>query len=153
MRKISFPGAAGVTRRPRAHVLGMALSLCGLGTAVQAQSADYHFTVDTSSLQGQSAYLDFQFNAGGSDPTMTALPATMAITDWQTDGALSFQPLPPAGDVTGSLPGGSLVIGNDSSNARNEFTQYLTFGTSLSFNALLSGPALTPRRAAISDRQ
>lgn len=100
----------------------------------------YQVNVDTQALNGQSGYLDFQFNPGGS----SALPATATVTNFTPLGNLI--PLDPndlstgpSGDVSGSLDS-SLTLKN--STAYNDFFQGFTYGSNLSFNVTLSGDAL-----------
>lgn len=103
--------------------------------AVRAGPITYHVSVDTSSINGQSGFLDLQFNPGGN----TAKLATATVTNFTPAGNL--QPLDPnnvQGDVTGSLPG-PLALTNDTFN---DYFQGFTFGTSIAFDLTLSGPAL-----------
>jgi hypothetical protein len=97
----------------------------------------YNVSIDASTLNGQSGYLDFEFNPGGAG----AGSATAAVADFSPGGNL----LPSAplnsvsGDVTGSLPG-TLTLGN--STAFNDYFEGFTYDTTISFDVTLSGPAV-----------
>jgi hypothetical protein len=97
----------------------------------------YHVTVDTSALAGTSGFLDFQFNPGA---LTEALAADAAVTNFSTTsggatGAATF-----GGDASGSLAG---TLQLDNRTTLNEARQGFTFGSQLSFDVRLSGPALT----------
>ena len=119
-------------RRASALALG-ALALGTLRTAAQAQS--FQVTLNTASLAGTAGNLDFQFNPGGTD----SQDATLQIDDFTTTGTLAGTSTDMGGG-TGTLPG-TLTIAN--SNATNEVFQGITFGSTLSFLATFSGPAIT----------
>jgi hypothetical protein len=89
--------------------------------AQRAQADTFDITVNTSSLQGTSGYLDFQFNPGNTP--FDAASAT--IMNFTTDGILTTA-LPNIGDVSGALPG-QVVINN--TQALNEYTQGLIYGS------------------------
>jgi hypothetical protein len=89
--------------------------------AQRAQADNFAITVNTSSLQGTSGYLDFQFNPG--NPPVDAASAT--IMNFTTDGTLTAA-LPNIGDVSGALPG-QVVINN--TQGLNEYTQGFTYGS------------------------
>lgn len=120
-------------RRTVAPALGL-LALGALGTAARAQS--FQVTLDTSSLTSTTGTLDFLFNPGGAD----AQNATLQVSGFTTNGTLAGTATD-LGGGTGTLPG-TLTIANSGSN--NEVFQDITFGSTLSFTATLSGPALTP---------
>jgi len=113
------------------------LLLLGIVVPIESAFADLSFnvSVDTSSLSGQSGYLDFQFNPGDS----TALPATAAVALFQTVGGVLVQPAILTGDAAGSLPG-TLTL--DNGTAFNDAFQGFTFGSSFNFTVTLSGPAV-----------
>jgi hypothetical protein len=127
-------------RTPRLTGLAcfLAMLLVAAGPSlVRAGSVTFNVTVDTSSLNGQSGYLDSQFNPGGSG----AAAATASITGFTSDGAL--QPGAPlngvSGDVSGALPG-TLTLNN--STAFNDSFEGFTFGNTVRFALTLSGPAV-----------
>jgi hypothetical protein len=100
-----------------------ALSLSATLLAGAAQgSVVYEIDVNTSSLPpGMTGYLDFQF-----DPGNTPFDAGSAtITGFTTDGTLGA-PLADVGAVSGTLPG-PIVI--DNTDATNEYTQAITYGS------------------------
>ena len=100
----------------------------------------YMVTVDTSALPaGTQGYLDFQFNAGGSD----AQPATALADDFQAT-EMHFGALTTYGAASGTmaLPNGPIALTN--TFADNEALQSVTFatGSSISFDVTLDGPAV-----------
>jgi hypothetical protein len=97
----------------------------------------YVVSVDTSPVNGLSGSLDFQFNSAGSD----ALPASLSITHFLTDGILAPTSVD-TGSVTGSLPGPTVIFRND--DGFNDLFQNITFGNAVSFYATFDGPALSP---------
>lgn len=102
--------------------------------AIQPVYADtWAVQVDTSSLAGQTGWLDFQFNPA--DLTAPADSATIA-------GFSSLGPAWPQGSATGDASGslaGTLVLGNR--QVINDWLQGFVFGTSLSFNLEIAATA------------
>jgi hypothetical protein len=105
-------------------------------------SADvvYDVTVDTSSIEGAAGSLDFNFNPG---PLVTQA-ANLQILNFTSDGSLeacaaNIQGFCPTGDVTGTLPG-SLTFDNGTSF--NDYFDGFSYGSSLSFDVRLYGPAI-----------
>jgi hypothetical protein len=99
--------------------LGMSAALL---LAEGARADIYEINVNTSSVQGTSGYLDFQFNPG--DTPYDA--ATATITNFTGDATLTGPLLPDFGAVTGTLPG-TVVIGNI--DALNEHTEGIIYGS------------------------
>jgi len=129
-------------RRAASLALG-AIALGALGTAARAQN--FKVTLNTSSLTGTTGTLDFLFNPGGPD----AQNATLQVSGFSSDGTLAGTATASGGGA-GTLPG-TLTIANSGSN--NEVFQDITFGSTLSFSALFSGPALTPPSGTTSGSQ
>ncbi len=100
-----------------------------------ANAVTYDFTVDTSSISGQSGWLDFQFNPG----TLGSQAATATVTGFN-GGTLDSGTQQLTGDVTGTLPA---TLDFDNGSGFNDYFQSLTFGSSLAFQVHLDGPALT----------
>lgn len=125
------------TARRRAVALApVAFALSALGVTAQAQAQSFRVTLDTSSLATQMGNLDFQFN-----PAMSNTPnAALQISGFTTTGALTGTTADTGGG-TGSLPG-TLTLAN--SGVYNDAFQGITFGSTLSFLATFSGPALSP---------
>lgn len=92
-------------------------------------------TINTSSIAGTNGSLDFNFNPG----PLTSQSASLEITGF-TGGTLDGTPFL-TGDATGGPLPGSVVFSNGS--AFNDYFQDFTFGSTLSFELLLSGPAVT----------
>ncbi len=111
-----------------------------LGSSVLGRGSAYadlvfNVSVDTSSLNTQSGFLDFELNPGDS----SALAATASVTLFQSVGGILSQPASLTGDATGSLPG-ALTLQNGT--PFNDAFQGFTFGNSFSFTLTLSGPAI-----------
>ena len=125
-----------------AAILALAL-LGGLGSgSVQAGFITYEISVNTSSLSGESGFLDFQFNPGPIVNGNGALPASATITSFQTIGG-AILPLsnPPIGNASGSL---SNTLTLDNGTVLNDFTQDFLYGSSFSFDLTLSQPLDDP---------
>ena len=100
----------------------------------------YQITVDTSSISGTAGSLDFNFDPG---PLVTQA-ASLQILDFTSDGTLTacaanIQGFCPTGDVTGTLPG---TVAFDNGTAFNDYFDGFTFGSTLSFQLDLGGPAI-----------
>jgi hypothetical protein len=117
--------------------LAPALLLAAAAGSARAGSVTYNVSVNTSSLDGSSGYIDSQFNPGGSG----ALPATAAVSGFVTDGSLqSAAPLNSiSGSVSGMLPA-TLTFSNNT--IFNDYFEGLSFGNTINFALTLSGPAV-----------
>jgi hypothetical protein len=121
-----------------------AVSLLCVASLASAEPITYDVTVNTSSIAGTMGALDFQFNPG---PLITQ-PASLQILDFTSNGslaacALNFQGFCPTGDVTGTLPS-TVTFNNDT--AFNDYFDDFTYGTFISFDVSLYGPALSSLR-------
>ena len=103
--------------------------------APTAKADSFNITVNTSSLQGTSGYLDFQFNPGNTP--FDAASAT--ISGFTTDGTL-MGALPNIGAVSGALPG-PVVINN--TDVLNEYTQAVIYGSFFDVSVNLSTPVVS----------
>jgi hypothetical protein len=116
------------------------LAVCGLTVpGACAEIIQYALTVDTTSQTTNQGYIDLQF-----DPSsFTTQFANAAVKNFFTDGSLdsfgadTFDGT--SGDVSGLLPG---TVTFDNGTSTNEYTQGITFGTTITFNLDLSGPAI-----------
>ena len=99
-----------------------ALALISFGQTARAE----HFDVDTTTLDGQSGYLDFQFNPN-TDGT-TPLDSSVKVSNF-TGGTLGA--VDTKVNVTESLPNGATIYNTD---ATNGFIQQFTFGNTLGFD-------------------
>ena len=99
-----------------------ALALISLGQTARAE----HFDVDTTTLVGQSGYLDFQFNPN-TDGT-TPLDSSVKVSNF-TGGTLGA--VDTAVNVTGTLPSGATI---SNAGSTNELVQLFTFGNTLGFD-------------------
>jgi hypothetical protein len=114
--------------------------LCAASLA-SAGSISYDVTVDTSSISGTAGSLDFNFNPG----PLTTQSADLQILNFTSDGSLAdcatnIQGFCPTGDVTGTLPG---TVTFDNGTAFNDYFDGFTFGSTISFDLSLYGPALS----------
>lgn len=121
-------------------LLFVASFLCFVA-AVSADPITYDVTVNTSSISGTAGSLDFNFNPG---PLVTQA-ASLQILNFVSDGSLAdcaanVQGFCPTGDVSGTLPA-TLTFNNDT--AFNDYFDDFTFGTTISFDVSLYGPALS----------
>jgi hypothetical protein len=117
--------------------LGSLLLSASFLCVVPLASADvvYNVSVDTSSITGTAGSLDFNFNPG---PLATEA-ASLQIQSFASDGTLAGGPTL-TGDAAGALPG---TLSFDNGTAFNDYFEGFTFGSTLSFQVDLFGPALT----------
>lgn len=106
----------------------------GMSVARGGMVLSYRVTADTSGIAGTQGFLEFQFNPASSQ----SLFATASVTGFQTDGTLTTV-YPNAGDATGTLPS---TLSLDNGTAFNDVYQGFTYGTTVSFDVTLSGPAV-----------
>ena len=104
-----------------------------LASSAPADVITYMITVNTASQLGDAGSLDLQFNPGG----LLSQAADLSILNFSTDGSLGGPVL--TGDASGALPG--TVLFDNGSSFNDYFTRF-TYGTTLTFDVLLSGPAL-----------
>ena len=105
-------------------------------TAASGASITYNVTVDTSSITGATGSLDFNFNPG---PLLTQA-ASLQILNFASDGTLAGACPCGIGDVSGQLPA---TLTFDNTSAFNDYFDDFTFGTTISFDVNLYGPALS----------
>src|ERR1035441_2524168 len=119
---------------PRPVLIG-ALLAC-LAGVVSADTITYGVTVNTSSISGTAGSLDFQFNPG---PLVTQA-ASLQILSFASNGSLAGSP-----SLTGDVTGGPMpaTLAFDNGTGFNDYFEGLTFGSILSFNVSLFGPALS----------
>ncbi len=110
-------------------------TLClGLVSSVSAGVITYAITANTTSITGTVGSIDFQFNPGA----LITQAANVEILNFASDGSLGVAI--PTGDVTGTLPG---TLQFDNLTVFNDYLTGFTYGTTLSFDVYLFGPALT----------
>jgi hypothetical protein len=107
----------------------------GIGSMASASPIVYDVTVDTSAVSGTAGSLDFQFNPG---PQVTQ-SASLQILNFTHNGTLAGSPVL-TGDASGLLPG---TLTFDNGGGFNDYFEGFTFGSALSFNVSLFGPALS----------
>jgi hypothetical protein len=115
---------------------------------VASANTTYDVTIDTSSISGMVGSLDFNFDPG----FLVTQAASLQILGFASDGTLvscaaNVQGFCPTGDVSGLLPG-TLTL--DNGTAFNDYFDDFTFGTTLSFDVSLYGPALSSPGGATS---
>jgi hypothetical protein len=114
--------------------LFIAAFLC-FASIASAAPITYNVSVDTSSIFGTAGSFDFNFNPG---PLVTQ-PASLQILNFASDGMLAGGPTL-TGDVMGALPG---TVTFDNGTAFNDYFEGFTYGSTLSFQVSLYGPALS----------
>ena len=121
-----------------AFCIVLCVALMYIASPTAGAKTTYLVSVDTSPLYGQLGDIDIQFNPG---TLGNPLPASLYISNFSTDGMLAPTSTN-TGDVAGNSLGSSVVMQNDT--AYNDVYQGLTYGNAFSFNATLTGPALSP---------
>jgi hypothetical protein len=113
------------------HMIGL-LVMAVIMFAATSAFADYsyNFDVNTSSVLGQTGYIELQFNPGISSGSASAV-----ITNFTSDGTLMGAPAV-TGAVTGALPA-TLTINN--TTGWNDYFQAITFGNGMQFSLNLAG--------------
>ena len=109
--------------------------LVGFAPAALADVATFGVTVDTSSISGTAGSLDFNFNPG----LLVTQAANLQILDFASDESLAGSPSL-TGDVSGALPG---TLTFDNGTGFNDYFEGFTYGSTLSFDVMLFGPALS----------
>ena len=117
------------------RVLLVIASFFSVGTAA-AGPIVYNVSVNTASVNGTTGSLDFNFNPG---PLVTQ-SASLQILSFAANGTLSGACPCSTGDVSGQLPG---TLTFDNGAAFNDYFDGFTFGSFLSFDVSLYGPALS----------
>jgi hypothetical protein len=113
-----------------------------LGVVPAHASIAYSVSVDTSSVSGDSGFLDFQFQPGASSQS-----GSVEVSNFAPSGALGSAS--PSGNVTGSLPP-SITITNDASPPPfgNDYFIGFMYGSSLTFLLTFDGPVIeTPNNS------
>jgi hypothetical protein len=107
-----------------------------LGSVPARASVAYLVSVDTSTLSGDSGFLDFQFQPGSNFQS-----GSVEVSSFTPAGALGSGSA--SGNVTGTLPP-SITIVNDASPPPfgNDYFIGFTYGSSLSFLVTLGGPVI-----------
>lgn len=117
----------------RFTLLVFAMIVFAAGSAFASYS--YDITVNTSSLNGQTGYLYFDY------ATTSNQASTATVTNFVTDSALGGQDFNVVNGsaVTGTLPGTLSFL---NANVINDYQHAVTtFGNSISFAVSFSGPA------------
>lgn len=103
--------------------------------SASASPVTYDVTVNTSSIAGDQGSLDFNFNPG----PLETQAASLQILGLSSDGTLAGGPAL-TGDVGGALPS---TVTFDNGTVFNDYFEGLTYGSTLSFDLSLYGPALS----------
>jgi len=107
----------------------------GLAGQALATPITYNVTVNTSSIAGTAGALDFNFNPG----PLTVQAASLQILNFSSNGTPAGSPAL-TGDVNGALPA---TLTFDNGTGFNDYFEAFTFGSTLSFDLSLFGPALS----------
>ena len=102
--------------------------------AGSASADTYDVTINTSSITGTTGTLDFNFNPG----PLATQAASLQILTFSSDGSLAGSPIL-TGDVGGTLPS---TLTFDNGTGFNDYFEGFKFGSILSFDVTLYGPAL-----------
>jgi len=115
-------------------------ALAATVTVASADTLGFVVTVNTPNF-GAPGWIDFSFSQANA---VDSLSATATISNFQQTGYVLDAATQTSGPgVTGTLIPGPVVIPNDEAGA-NFFTQgILSWGSTFSFNVLLSGPAVS----------
>ncbi|MDQ2843538.1 MAG: NF038129 family PEP-CTERM protein [Acidobacteriota bacterium] len=111
------------------------VALLGCAGLALAAPITYNVEVNTASIAGTPGSLDFNFNPG----PLTSQAASLQILKFSAVGSLAGNPMS-NGHVNGTLPA-TLIF--DNGTAFNDYFEGFTFGSTLSFNVSLYGPALS----------
>jgi len=139
----------------KTHRLSVGIGILAFTGLLHADT-ELFFTMNTSSVQGTDAFIDFQFSelVGTSGMGVTAYNSTGAATvnsffvnggslvsedPYTTSNALG--PLT-SGDVTGTLPG-DVTLSVLADGATNYYDQELILGSSITFTLILAGQDVT----------
>ncbi|HLJ16708.1 MAG TPA: NF038129 family PEP-CTERM protein [Bryobacteraceae bacterium] len=113
-------------------------SIVFLGAAFAASAGviEYQVNVNTGGIFGTAGSLDFQFNPG----PLVSQSASVQILNFSSDGALVGGP-----SLTGDINGGPFpaTVTFDNGAGFNDYFEAFTFGSTLSFDVSLYGPALS----------
>jgi len=121
-------------------IFGMSL-LC---FAVSASADTYLVTINTLSIAGTAGSLDFNFNPG----SFASQAASLQILGFSSDGTLAGSPQL-TGDVSGTLPS---TVTFDNGTGYNDYFEGFTYGSTLSFDVSLYGPALSSPNGVSTSR-
>ena len=111
------------------------VALLCFASIASAAPVTYDVTVNTFSISGTAGSLDFNFNPG---PLVTQA-ASLQILNFASDGPLAGSPML-TGDVAGALPA---TLTFDNGTGFNDYFEGFTYGSTLSFQVSLFGPALS----------
>src|SRR5271155_1726114 len=114
------------------------MRLLWLFCAVSAMASPitYDVTVNTSSITGTMGSLDLNFNPG---PLVSQF-AQLQILNFTSDGTLAGACPCSSGDVSGQLPA---TLTFDNGTGFNDYFDDFTYGSTISFEVSLYGPALS----------
>jgi len=114
-----------------------------LSVASAAHGALVNLTVNTSTINGTTGSIDFQFNPG----PLTTQAATVQILNFTGATYVSGTQLDIGGATGGPLPT-TITIAN--SGADNEDFEDIKFGNSLAMTLSFTGPAITSPNGSLS---
>jgi hypothetical protein len=100
----------------------------------------YLVTVDTSSISGQSGWMDMQFNPGG----LPIVTGSATVSQFFTDGTLNPASIVLTGGSIGDVSPPTSLVQLNNSTGLNDYFESIVFGSTLSFHVTLDGDILTP---------
>jgi hypothetical protein len=115
--------------------LAILVALFSCSIMAPASPVTYDVTINTTSIAGTSGSLDFNFDPG----LLVSQGASLQILNFSSSGTLVGSPSL-TGDVSGSLPS---TITFDNGTGYNDYFVGFTYGSILSFDVSLYGPALS----------
>jgi hypothetical protein len=137
--RAGFGDARGTYNKMRLHKTFLSISLLAIGALAShsafAQELQYQVTVNTTSALAQMGYIEFQFNNG----PLTTQPANADVNNFFTDGVLT-PPGTNTNESSGMLPG---TVSQDNSTSFDDYIEEMTFGTTITFDLVLYGPAIS----------
>jgi hypothetical protein len=117
----------------------IAIGMLGIPSAAFAAST-YLVTVDTSSLNGQSGWMEMQFNPGG----LPLVTGSAVVSNFSTNATLNPASIQLTGDCTGDVSPPTSLIQFNNSTGLNDYFESLVFGSALSFHVTLDGDIFSP---------
>jgi hypothetical protein len=117
----------------------IAISMLGIPSAAFG-AVTYQVTVDTSSISGQSGWMDMQFNPGG----LPIVTGSAVVSNFFTNATLNPASIQLTGDCTGDVSPPTSLVQFHNSTGLNDYFESIVFGSTLSFHVTLDGDIFSP---------
>ena len=128
-------------------LISAAIVVGTLGVSLAAFGAPtYLVTVDTSSISGQSGWMDMQFNPGG----LPIVTGSASVSQFFTDGTVNPASIELTGDCLGDVSPPTSLVQFHNSTGFNDYFESIVFGSTLSFHVTLDGNILSPPSGTLS---